>query len=237
MFNWSQSNFKIIGHRGCRGPLQENSPEAISWAFNHGADAVEVDLWLVENEIVVVHDRRCTNYLASDALISDVSLEELRSVMDVPTLKQVLEIVPKEKGINLEVKDPSLAKRCANDIQSLVDSGVIHWNQILFSSFDHRIIEQIKHAKPSVNIAMLTSSIQLDLVSYAQHLNVCGVNFDVDCLSEDIVAEVRGAGLAVYVYTVNSLQDALELKRWGVDGIICDNAEKMVAVYANAPVL
>ena len=47
----------IVGHRGVRGPVPENTVESLREAVEQGADMVELDLQLTAgDEVVVFHD-------------------------------------------------------------------------------------------------------------------------------------------------------------------------------------
>ncbi|MCA9926236.1 MAG: glycerophosphodiester phosphodiesterase, partial [Anaerolineales bacterium] len=53
-----------IGHRGAMGHAPENTLLAVQTALDMGADWVEVDVYVVEGELVVIHDatlERTTN--------------------------------------------------------------------------------------------------------------------------------------------------------------------------------
>jgi glycerophosphoryl diester phosphodiesterase len=43
-----------------------------------------------------------------------------------------------------------------------------------------------------------------------------------------MIRDARQHGLALYVYTLNSIQDARKMIQLGVDGIISDNADGIV---------
>jgi glycerophosphoryl diester phosphodiesterase len=47
-------------------------------------------------------------------------------------------------------------------------------------------------------------------------------------LSRNVVDDARRAGLAVYVYTLNSISNASKMMEMGVDGILSDSADEIV---------
>ncbi|MEL6927369.1 MAG: glycerophosphodiester phosphodiesterase family protein, partial [Cyanobacteria bacterium J06600_6] len=53
-----------IGHRGAMGHEPENTLLSVNKAITLGVDAIEIDVYNVENNLVVIHDRdlaRTTN--------------------------------------------------------------------------------------------------------------------------------------------------------------------------------
>jgi len=205
----------------------------VRWAYASGADAVEIDLWQIENELVLIHDRRANSYLPSNDLIINTSLLDLRSIMDVPSLQQVIGCVPQGKGFNIEIKDLRIAEDCLSKITTLVERGLIHWHQVLFSSFDHRLLQTIKQQQPLALIGLLEGGIHSDLVGYAKQQQADSVNMAIDFVDEPTIAELTMAGIAVYVYTVNHVDDALMLRSWGVSGIFCDDVANMKLALNN----
>jgi glycerophosphoryl diester phosphodiesterase len=223
----SSNDFKLIGHRGCRGRYQENSLQAIRWAYQANASAVEVDVWHIDQELVLIHDRRASQYLPNDDLITETSLLDLRAVMDVPSLNQALMIVPKKLGFNIEIKDSGIELACIKAVNKLIDLGYITWDQLLFSCFDHRVLKTLKGYEPRANIGLLFSGIINDIAQYSTSMQACSVNLDLGCIDRTTVKSLLAKDLAVYVYTVNNPKDAKLMREWGVSGIFCDDVAAM----------
>jgi|GEM_PF-4922031 len=229
MWSLSKQKMRAIGHRGCRGPHQENSFAAIQWAYSNGAWAVEVDLWLIQGELVLIHDRRAHAYNGATGLIKNVALEKLRKIMEIPSLDYVLRHVPPQRGINIEIKDPEALLPMIELIVDHVKAGLIRWEQMLFSSFDHRILAKLKQQHNEAQIAPLFAGIPLDICRYANQMGATSINMDVDCLDLQTVQQAHKEGLAVNVYTVNCAIDVDMLADWEVDGIICDDVAWLMA--------
>lgn len=223
MWELSRQKMRAIGHRGCRGLHQENSLQAIQWAYENGAWAVEVDVWLIDGELVLIHDRRAHAYTGATGFIKNIPLSKLREVMEVPTLDDALHFVPTNRAINVEIKDPDALDPLINLVSRYVELGYIRWEQMLFSSFDHRILADLKRVHHRANIAPLFANIPLQICGYASRLDAVAINMDVECIDLETVEQAHNYGLAVYVYTVNCAIDVDMLSSWGVDGIFCDD--------------
>lgn len=223
MWSLTREKMRAIGHRGCRGPHQENSLQAIQWAFDNGAWAVEVDVWLVDGELALIHDRRAQAYLGATGFVKNVPMAKLREVMEVPTLSDALHFIPANKAINVEIKDSDALEGCLNLVKRYVELGHIRWDQVLFSSFDHRILAELKQRNKRAHIAPLFADIPLQICGYASRLGAVAINMDVNCLDRETVEQAHAHGLAVYVYTVDCAIDVDMLTDWGVDGIFVDD--------------
>lgn len=63
-----QYHIMVVGHRGCAGLLPENTLEGFKHAFEMGVDAVEFDVHLTKDGIVIVnHDFRLNTALTKNA--------------------------------------------------------------------------------------------------------------------------------------------------------------------------
>ncbi|MBY9001273.1 MAG: hypothetical protein KGD64_10185 [Candidatus Heimdallarchaeota archaeon] len=109
----------IIAHRGSSGRYPENTLFSFKKSLEEGSDIIELDLQLTkDNEIVVFHDRTVDRIFQTNTgrRIKDFSLKKLRT-MDagswfhesyknerIPTLFQVLEEIPRQTSLILEIK-------------------------------------------------------------------------------------------------------------------------------------
>ena len=90
---------------------------------------------------------------------------------------------------------------------------------ILISSFNHRLLYIINQQRPEFAIGALTACYPLDYAKFAEQLNAYSVHLDVDFISKHFVSDAHQRGLKVFVYTVDELEDIKAMKALGVDGI------------------
>jgi len=107
-----------VGHRGVRLELNsgipENTIESLTYAFDNGAEAVEIDVILTKDNIpVVIHDDNINRLLEGEGFVSQMTFEELRKfpyrhaspTVQIPTLDDVLELIKSRgKKILVEIK-------------------------------------------------------------------------------------------------------------------------------------
>ena len=110
---------KIIAHRGASYIAPENTVAAANLAWELGADAVEVDIYLSkDNRVMVIHDkdtkRTCsgkknlTIEKTPSVLLRDLDAgiwkDEKYKGEQIPFLKEIIETVPEGKNVVVEIK-------------------------------------------------------------------------------------------------------------------------------------
>ncbi|HEX2906482.1 MAG TPA: glycerophosphodiester phosphodiesterase [Phototrophicaceae bacterium] len=236
-----QGKTLIFGHRGASGNAPMNTLPAFELAAEHGADGIELDVWLSKDgEVVVIHDTAVDKTTNGTGHIQQMSLAELQELdagswfaesfqgTRIPTLDEVFETVGKRLFINVElksitVKTDGLEKAVAEKIRqhNLADCVII-------SSFNPFALRRFRREMPEVPIGFLYAP---DIPRYLQFI-LLGFPHEARHPSQDMVnaaymAWARRRKYCVNVWTVNDPQRALELRDLGVNGIITDYPGKM----------
>lgn len=74
-----QKNPLIIGHRGAKGHIAENTLPSISKAMALGVDGIEIDVFVCKTgELVVFHDKSLDRLTDGVGLIEELTLEEIQ---------------------------------------------------------------------------------------------------------------------------------------------------------------
>jgi len=215
---------QIIAHRGASGDYPENTLLAIEQAIIQGADAIEIDVFAVQGELIVIHDHHLARTTNGTGSIYQYSVAQLKLLdagrgQRIPTLWQVLELINGKCWLNIELKGddtvaPLLAllakaeQQLSFDLQTLV-----------ISSFNHHLLAAIKQARPQLKLGALTASLPLDYAAFASQLQAYSVNCDVSFVNQAFVDDAKSRGLKVFVYTVDQPDDIRRLKDYGIDGI------------------
>src|SRR5947207_7662258 len=97
---------KIIGHRGARGLAPENTLASLQKALEHHVDAVEFDLRVTKDGVVILHhDRELTDPNGAQHEIAGTTFVELiKHKKDLATLEEVLKIIGQPVPLYMEVK-------------------------------------------------------------------------------------------------------------------------------------
>jgi glycerophosphoryl diester phosphodiesterase len=230
----------IFAHRGASADAPENTLLAIEQALIQQADGIEIDVYQLGNELVVIHDRWVSRTTNGTRSLTDYTLKELQTLdagkgQFVPTLWQVLQLVQGQCLINIEVKgvsEVSLINECINKAVSQLGFEA---EQFIVSSFNHHLLLAFKSIAPKIKIGALTASNPLDHARFAEDLQAYSVNADISFVDQDFVIDAHNRGLKMFVYTVDEPEDLLRLHAWGVDGVFSNGpaaAKLVLAVEA-----
>ncbi len=217
----------IFAHRGVSGHFPENTLKAIQAALDCGADGIEIDVYALEDELVVIHDRELNRTTNGTGVLEDYSLPELLQLdagagEKIPILWQVLELVQNRCVLNIELKGHDTAALLVKLLHKARSELGTDWSTLLISSFHHPMLQQIKTLIPELAIGALTASIPLSYCAFATEIGAVSVNCDRAFIDEKMVQDAKQRGLKVYVYTVNNEREARRLQQMGVDGIFCN---------------
>jgi glycerophosphoryl diester phosphodiesterase len=228
----------VFGHRGASGYAPENTLTAIQIALDMDVDGIEVDVFEVEGELVVIHDRWLQRTTSGEGHIQKQSFEYIRSLdagdgQQIPTLEEVISTVKGQCTLNIELKGIFTLE----PLFLLLNKAQAHYNfdveQLLISSFNHRLLSIIHQLQPQYRIGALTASYPLEYAKFATQLNAYSVHISVDFVSEHFVDDAHNCGLKVFVYTVDEESDIDEMKAYGVDGIFSNYPTKAKARIAH----
>lgn len=226
-----------IAHRG--GPVignhlsPENSLEAITRSLALGVDAIEIDIWQIEGELLVTHDRRLGRQLKGEGLITHKSLAELRQLKlengePIPTLTQVLALVGERALINIEIKGQDCVPALIKTLTDFSIEQQVSLEQYIVSSFDHQQLFQMLQHAPAIKRAVLIEGIPLDYAQCCDALRAYAFNTHLSFLSPALIEDARKRGLINWVYTVNHEEDWRWMQELGVDGVFTDRPEALL---------
>ncbi len=218
---------KIFAHRGASGDYPENTLAAFQAALVSGCHGIELDVFLHQDELVVIHDRQMQRTTNGDGWLEDYSKAALFALdagngQAIPTLWQVLELCANRLAINIELKDPASAPALVQLLQQAQRHLQLDLNTILVSSFHHPLLIQLHQLLPTLRLGMLIAHYPADLVALLSTLPWASLHCDRGFVDQALVQQAHQLGLAVYVYTVNEPREALWLRSIGVDGIFCN---------------
>lgn len=226
-----------IGHRGAMGHEPENTLLSIKKAIALGVDAVEIDVYNLENNLVVIHDRdlaRTTNgqgYLDSSSFTYVRSLDAGKGEQ-IPTLEEVFETVNRQVMVNIELKGSNTAKLVVDLIQIYIKMGW-SYSDFIVSSFNHDELNQVKAISPEIITGMLIYGLPWQYLVSAQQLQADLVMPNLDYVTSELIKSAHQQGLRVWVYTVNQPDDIKLMQAIGADGIFTNYPERVISNYTD----
>lgn len=232
------SALKCIAHRGGplvdNRPLPENSLAAIARALDLGVYAIEIDIYQVEGELFVTHDRRLGKLVSGQGIITELPLAYLREQRLengelLPTLQQVLALVKDRALLNIEIKGANCVPALTKMLVEYCRDHQQSYEQYLISSFDHQQLHQCLHALPQVRRGVLIEGIPLDYAQCCDALQAYSFNTHLSFISPALLDDARNRGLQNWVYTVNRVDEWAWLQRLGVDAVFTDRPDELLA--------
>ena len=225
-----------FGHRGARRHAPENTVGGVRKAIELGADWVEVDVYTVEDELIVIHDDRLERTTNGTGYVLEQTLEHLRSLdagdgQPIPMLDEIFDAARGPRGtvgINIELKGPGAAAAVVELVEARMRAG---WpaDGVLVSSFNHRELREVRRRAPELRRGALLVGLPVTNAAFAEDLGAWSVHPSIDFLDEAFVTDAHRRGLKVIPFTVNHPDDIDRMFGLGVDGVFTDYPERVVA--------
>lgn len=225
-----------IGHRGAMGHAPENTLASIRKALEMGCPCMEIDVYHVDEHLVVFHDDRLERTTNGSGYLCESSFDYLRSLdagdgEKIPTLEEVCLEIDSKACLNIELKGPDTAVPVARLITRFVDNG---WdiNRFLVSSFHHRELQVMKQLNPGIRLGALVKGIPVDDARFADELGAYSVHPALEFVDQRFVDDAHKRGMRVYVYLVDHPEDLVRMQKIGVDGVFTAFPERVLEHYS-----
>lgn len=227
---------QIIGHRGARNEAPENTLGGFEYLKNLGITAVEFDLrQLTDQTLVVIHDDNLLRTTGTPYAVADCQVDHLiqhnhcklwpqwPQQEPTPTLGQALSIIQDFTHIELEIKAVHSMLNAEKLVKTLHQQLSSDWQDALvITSFDVKILTALQNFSSPFKRGLLVEDHPENAIKTAIELTCCQIGWLNTLTTPERVKATHQAGLKASVWTVNEPERALELKRWGIDGLITD---------------
>jgi glycerophosphoryl diester phosphodiesterase len=219
------------------GHAPENTLASVRKALELGAPCVEVDVFYVDDHLVVFHDERLERTTNGIGYICDQKFDFLRTLdagkgERIPTLTEVVETIDRGAGLNIELKGPGAARPVVESIALFRKRG---WHDDLFlvSSFNRRELEEVRRCDSRIKIGVLISGLPVGDAAFASALGAYSVHPSARFVSRRFVDDAHSRDLRVFTFTVDHPDDIRKMKRIGVDGVFTNFPERVLQHIAD----
>jgi glycerophosphoryl diester phosphodiesterase len=206
---------QVHGHRGARARMPENTIAGFEYAIGLGVDAIELDVHLSSNGVVVVtHDPPPPLTGAEPGL---------------PTLDQVLALAPLGDFLfNIEAKvHPGTPQTLAALVLERIETHGVG-RRVIFQSFDFPVLHRMRALAPQITEAALWEGAPRSFVEIAREAGTEIVAPQYTLVTAEEVRAAHQAGLRVIPWTANRPEDWARLIAAGVDGMITDDPQALL---------
>ena len=231
----------IIGHRGASGHAPENTLAAFKKAVALGATFIETDLQLSRDaRFVAIHDDTLDRTTNGQGKVHDQTLAALRRFdagswfgsdytgERIPTLEEILEFSKKNDIVfYLELKPSGSWGGEHALIGSLRESGEVA--RVVVISFDHTILASLRKIEPTLMTGLLYDGQLADPLITAVDIGARQLVVRGDLVTPAMIVEARKRDLQIVCWTVNHPAHIRLLIAAGVDGIMSDYPDRLVA--------
>ena len=247
----------VMAHRGGAGLWPENTLLAFERARDLGVDVIEMDVQsTADGVLVVLHDATLDRTTDGAGRVVALTLAQVKRLdagyrfstdggrtfpwrgrgLTVPTLDEVFTRLPGMR-FNIEPKQesPSLVKPLCRAIR---ERGMA--DKVTIGSFRQGVLDEFRKECPEV----ATSAGPAEVAEFLRAsrngggtdepkfkaLQVPESMMGVRVLTRSLVESARARQLQVHAWTVNEAEDMRRLKELGVDGIMTDYPDRLLAV-------
>jgi len=236
---------EIIAHRGASHFAPENTLASFRLAWEKKADGIEGDFYLTKDgKIICMHDPTTKRTTGVDLSIKESTYKQLRKLdagkwkgekwkgEHIPSMSEVLSVIPDDKKLYLEVK-------CGPEIimplkKEMAKAGTKP-KQVTIISFNSKVIAESKKLMPECKALWLVGvnekkgklSPTIDeIVDTLKKIHADGLDVNAHPLiDKTFVDKLRSNNFAFCIWTVNDLKTAAKFEKLGVDAITTDNPE------------
>lgn len=240
-----QSRPLIVAHRGASHDAPENTLAAFRLAWEQGADVIEGDFYLTsDGHIVCIHDGTTKKTAGVELDVAKSTLAELRQLdvgrwkderfagEQIPTIEEVLSIVPEGKAILIEVKcGPEIVPQ----LKAALAASPLKPEQTIVIAFDDKVVAATKKQIPGIKAYWLTGFKEkkpgrgfkpspAKVMATLKRIGADGLDTHANeqVIDAEFVKMLRDAGMEFHTWTVNDPAVAARFRELGVDSITTD---------------
>ncbi|MCT4357519.1 glycerophosphodiester phosphodiesterase [Streptomyces sp. Je 1-79] len=224
----------VVAHRGASSLAPENTMVAQEVGRRSGADFIENDVQLSRDGVpYLMHDTtvdRTTNGSGDITTLTAAQIDRLDAgawfapvfaAARVPTLAaQLADLRSRGGNLLLEIKRATTVQQVRAIIAVVRAQGMT--GRVVVQSFEPQHLRWVHESAPELPLALLRRALDADPVATAEELHLSAYNPSGTALETrpGVVADLHRAGIATWVWTVDSAAKWSTYDRYGVDGII-----------------
>ena len=231
----------LIAHRGFSQKYPENTLAAFEAAAAAGVQMIELDVMFSrDRKPVVIHDPTLERTTNGRGEVSDYTTGELKRLdagswfdaafagQHLPELSDVLDLLKGRVYVNIEIKADAYEGHHPPDaiekqIVAMVRKKGLQ-DYVLISSFEIEFLVQIAAMENPPAIALISKTpVTRRIVEICKHLNLFSWHPNQRITTPHQVNLMHSAGLKVFPYQVDTVEDYMRMADMKVEGVITDD--------------
>jgi glycerophosphoryl diester phosphodiesterase len=255
---FAQEGVLVIAHQGGDGLWPSNTMRAFEGAAELGVDVLEMDIHsTADGVLVVMHDKTVDRTTNGRGALQSMSLAELKTLdagyhwtrdggqtypfrgegLTAPALEEIFTAFPGWR-LNIEIKqtEPAIVQPLCRMIG---DFGATE--RVLVASFHAPTIQAFRQECPGVATSIAEDEVRLFFVlnllylggvyqPVAQAVQVPEQRSNLHILTPRFIRTAQNHHMDVHVWTVNETEDMERMLALGVNGIITDYPDRLLAL-------
>lgn len=234
---------EVLGHRGGRYEVDENTLTAFQTAYKNGVHSFETDIRLTaDGDLVISHDASLKRMCGVDVIVENTTRQELKKYKSLKG-NEVLFVdelaaffAPRDiRYIEWEMKTnsytPEQLKEYCDKLYNAVMPSKPAGAAYIFSSFDTRAITTMKSLHSDADCMYLTSRpVEKAVLDKAEELGVKRLGCNLGGTSRKAMKEAHKRGMIVNLWPGGSLEDFQLAVNIGAD-IACTDYPQAVLKF------
>ncbi|MFO0781679.1 MAG: glycerophosphodiester phosphodiesterase [Candidatus Saccharimonadales bacterium] len=214
---------KIVGHRGARGLAPENTIASLRKGLAHNVDALEFDLRVTKDGVVVLHhDAEITDPNGAKHTIADFSYKELQQhKADLATFIEVLEKIGQPVPLYIEIKAGEPLKPIIAILKFYLEKPNSKAEDLWLASFDQGILRESHKALPELPKVVIEKWSGVRAARRAREVNAQYICMNQRWLWWGFIRSMSRKH-KLLAYTVNNPAQAKRWQAQGLYGIVTD---------------
>ncbi len=234
----------LIGHRGAAGLAPENTLPSFRKALDLGLRAVELDVRLTRDRVLIVfHDDRLDRLTPLRGPVAERDWRELSGLpvlpgafggafpdARIPTLEEVLAALPPECRVVVELKaDPVRPAELVRETLAVL-AGDPDPRRLRVISFEQDLLRRARSEGGVLELGILARPAEMSaLLPRAREVGARALHPHFSAVDGELVHAAAEEGFRVSTWTVNNADEARRLAELGVEELATDYPDRLLA--------
>ena len=232
----------VIAHRGASAVAPENTMAAFRRAQEMGAECIETDLHLSrDGRLIILHDTTLDRTTSGSGLVKNHTYNELRQLdagrwfsqsfagERLPSIDELLDFAGQaDLSLYLEIKGGAgygVERAVISALRGRKESKAT-----VVLCFDASVLDRIHQLDRLLMTGLLFESDGEEMVKEAVRVGARQIGPRGDCVTPGLIEDAHRRGLKVIAWTINEGTQMRALAAMGVDGIITNYPDRLLAV-------